>query len=710
MATYYIKNSGNDSLDGLSNANAWQTISKVNSTWLAGTFNPGDNILFNKNDSFTGTINVSESGDVGSPITIGAYGTGVKPIINGFTTIPSSSWTSVDGSVYYYDITCQSATNNLVTVNGVNTPMGRWPNTGWMTYESHSGTTSITDSSLTNTPNWTGAELVIRKINWTLERAPITNHINSVITYTTFSATTPTDGYGYFIQNDLKTLDDLGDWYYTGTRLYMYFGAVDPTNYVVKITSLDKLVDVISYGRLYITIDSLSFEGSSLQSIYMMANSRYWTIQNCSFDFAGKNCIDGIYDNHNCIITNNTINHTNNTAIQFKGYGYSNTISYNTIENTGVLIGMMYSNDDGADAIVLNDDGYSNGNTTTNVIYNTITNIGHTGIRVQESNYYLSHNIIDTFGLIKNDVGGFYLWNVYNVIFEKNITINGYGSSGGVAPEQNHAFDPPDPPFTGTIGIYIDELCHDISIIDNISANNRDSGILVQMSYNIIVTGNTCYNNGYYQMGLVQRYDQIEPNVSLYAVRNVVMNNNIFFCKEIGRTLYPYMQICMLSQSWEIITDINQFGTFDNNYYARPIDQSSNTNVFSVYEHSPTNPWNGTLMSIAGWQSLTGQDVNSTGSPIDISTTNDLHFIYNDTLINKNYTLSSLMKDVANTDYSGIITLLPFTSLVLIGSGTVVEEETTGDLTLIEGTWLTNRTILNEMFQNLYSRFPTAGT
>jgi hypothetical protein len=30
MATYYVKNGGNDGLDGLSDGNAWATISKVN--------------------------------------------------------------------------------------------------------------------------------------------------------------------------------------------------------------------------------------------------------------------------------------------------------------------------------------------------------------------------------------------------------------------------------------------------------------------------------------------------------------------------------------------------------------------------------------------------------------------------------------------------------------------------------------------------------
>ena len=46
---------------------------------------------------------------------------------------------------------------NMVTLNGVNTPIGRWPNTGFMTLESHVSNTSITDSELPSSPDWSGS-------------------------------------------------------------------------------------------------------------------------------------------------------------------------------------------------------------------------------------------------------------------------------------------------------------------------------------------------------------------------------------------------------------------------------------------------------------------------------------------------------------------------------------------------------------------------
>lgn len=70
---YYIKNGGNDAASGLSDALAWGTIAKVNSEWAAGTFAPGDSILFKKGDSWSETITVGEAGTNGNNIIIGSY-------------------------------------------------------------------------------------------------------------------------------------------------------------------------------------------------------------------------------------------------------------------------------------------------------------------------------------------------------------------------------------------------------------------------------------------------------------------------------------------------------------------------------------------------------------------------------------------------------------------------------------------------------------
>lgn len=74
MATYYVKNAGSDAADGLSDDNAWETISKVNGE----TFAEGDTILFKRDHTWAEELIVPMAG-----LSFDAYGSGDKPIIDG---------------------------------------------------------------------------------------------------------------------------------------------------------------------------------------------------------------------------------------------------------------------------------------------------------------------------------------------------------------------------------------------------------------------------------------------------------------------------------------------------------------------------------------------------------------------------------------------------------------------------------------------------
>ena len=92
-ATYYVKNGGDDSADGLTDATAWKTISKVNSE----TFSPADTICFKRGDTWRIPIDaqlIPRSGSSAGYITYSAYDKGPKPLFLGSVEKNSpSDWT-----------------------------------------------------------------------------------------------------------------------------------------------------------------------------------------------------------------------------------------------------------------------------------------------------------------------------------------------------------------------------------------------------------------------------------------------------------------------------------------------------------------------------------------------------------------------------------------------------------------------------------------
>ncbi len=81
-STYYFATSGNDSNAGTIGS-PFQTISRANSLKMMG----GDSFLFNKGDTFSGTLTLALATGAATPtalapLTVGPYGTGTAPIIS----------------------------------------------------------------------------------------------------------------------------------------------------------------------------------------------------------------------------------------------------------------------------------------------------------------------------------------------------------------------------------------------------------------------------------------------------------------------------------------------------------------------------------------------------------------------------------------------------------------------------------------------------
>lgn len=141
-ATYYVDaTGGNDSNAGTATTQAWKTINKVN----RGSFSPGDNILFKRGETWREQLTVPSNGSAGSPITFGAYGSGMNPLINGANLL--TGWTKSSSNIYKADLTGNSG------------PYWPIPNKVW--FNNTLGTKEMSEAALTAENEWYWADNVL---------------------------------------------------------------------------------------------------------------------------------------------------------------------------------------------------------------------------------------------------------------------------------------------------------------------------------------------------------------------------------------------------------------------------------------------------------------------------------------------------------------------------------------------------------------------
>jgi len=632
---YVNATTGNDNNNGLSSSTPWKTLSKVNSYT---TFKAGDAILFRRGDTWYSTLTVTSSGSSTAPITYGAYGTGEKPIITGFTTI--TGWTNEGGGIYSKVVSTQSAPN-MVTVDGVNTWMGRYPDTGWLTYES-SGSGYIVDNQLSGSPDWTGAEVVIKKEGYITDRSSITRHSGNTIYYDKSSTVGDEGnaGWGYFIENDIRTLTTLGEWYYDDNtnKFYMYFGAITPTTKIVKVASLN---NGVSSSQSYITFDNINIQGFNVG--FNLDNSNNAKVTNCEVGFTGGY---GVVLGTNNLYDNLYLHDTN--ADGFSGSSDGFTLTNSIIENIGMIEGSGYGYGGRGSAM-----DYWGSNAL--IQYNTFRNIGLVAVGQIGNDVTIDSNFFDNCCAKSFDCGAIYMNNNggnTNRVVSNNIIINTIGSASGTTetkfPNQ----------WVTAEGIYLDEPCSGVTIEGNSISTINGCGIKLHESHDIIIRDNTIYNafEGYQFLG-----SDAQPND---PIRRVDMDNNIVVAMDPSQFIFVFMA--------HTLNDVNQFGTSNSQYYVRPINDGVMhdfwTNQASDGDWGNFRPWSTANPAPAGtWQAKIGQqDLDSHFSEGLVSSTNDVRFEYNPTKTNKVISLSGSYKDVKGTTYSGSVTLAPYTSIVLV--------------------------------------------
>lgn len=572
-ATYYVKNSGGSGT-GLSDAVAWN-FTKLNA--MAGSLQSGDVVRFNRGEIFSGALTIASSG-----IIFDVYGTGANPTISGLSTL--SSWTLSSGNIYYASLDVPML--NMVTVDGVIQKMGRYPNTGYLSYTSHSGNNSITGTSVSAIPfNPANAELVVRKSRWITDRHSISSRTSNTLNitannyYGNNSAYQPVDGNGYFIQNSLGALDQEGEWYYdtTANRLYMHFGSGTPSGRVVKAASVTRNLYINYWSNL--TFNNIDFEGANIDGAYIIGTSNI-NFNYCRFTNQGGNGIYliGVTD---VSILGGSISNVLNNGIWCEDNGLRITVDGVNTNNTGVIAGAGRSGEGAQEGIQIS------GNST-KISNCTVINSGYNGIAFTGTKPLVEKNTVNTFCLVKDDGGGIYSHASDSGTIQNNTILNAIGAFAGVESYYYEAYGK-------AAGIYLDNgtSAHHATVEANNVMNGEWIGIFLNDNGASKIRNNTVTN---FQNGL-HLTDYTNANM-----RNLVVTGNRFISST--STQIPLYIHMFFNDS------PNLLGTFTGNVYSRP---GSNNVIIINREYSGGSGEN--TFSLSLWKSTYGLDLGSFANP-----------------------------------------------------------------------------------------------
>lgn len=677
---HYFSNAGNDATGTGTQANPYATITKLNS--IFSTFSAGDSVLFRKGDTFVGSIIISKSGTLGNSIVISSYGTGANPVISGFTTV--SSWSNLGSNIWESSSAVSTlSTCNVVSINGVNTAMGRTPNAGsYYNIDSYSGSTSITSSSLNSASiNYTGATAVIRPINTFWINGTITSMSGSTINYTAANPTTPASAnFKFFLQNAPSTLDQQNEWFYDKStfRLKIY-STTTPSSTINATTQTDL---IFGSGKSYITIQNIALIGANNDCINFQGTCNGISVLNCYIRFAGNDGIEMQNNSSGAIVRNCAIKDFGRAGIFIVG-GTGSLACNNTVYNCGTILGQ---NDYNLQSI-----GIYISSTNSKIDSNWVRNSGSAGIMpymIGECKY----NYVDSSALNISDMGGIYQsYHGSGSTIDHNIVLNTIGNPQGSTRSEPNAE-----------GIYLDEGDSMTVVTNNVAAYNEDYGFKLH-SLTSSSGSNSNYNRIQNNLFYGNKNGQIiiANENSAHQFKSDTLLNNICF-SNIATSLTAYFR--------DLSNHINTMGYFDSNYYVRPLDNG--LIITSEVTGATTN------RNLAQWQTYASPlDAHSKATPITIPSTSagKQQLFYNPTFNDSSITLTGTFIDVANNNYSGTIVLHPFTGLALINTGslTTTTINWSNPVDIIYGTALSSTQLNATVTPNVAGNFvytPPLGT
>ncbi|MEX2513461.1 MAG: right-handed parallel beta-helix repeat-containing protein [Cyclobacteriaceae bacterium] len=569
----------------------WKSIDKLNEIFIS--LKPGDRVLFRRGETFFGSINVTQSGQAGNPIVIGAYEKGEKPVITSMMEV--KNWETKGNHLYEAHVEDISGDLSVLTIAGTPYALGRYPNRSeenavYLTIDSHNGENMVSTNNLQAPSNFTGGEIVIRKNNWIIDRHRITSHSATSFQYDTEGSDyKPQNGYGFFIQNHPGTLDEMGEWYYdkSNKKLLLYYPNGSPSEAQINVATKDLLVNIRPHIS-YIEIKELAFEGSNQNSIELEISDNI-SISDCEIRYSGKNAVNTIASSH-FTLKNSIIQHSYNGGVFLQWKDNNAIISNNLFDQTFMFSGMGRSNNGNGIAI------YMDGSSHNGLIeFNKITNTGYIGINFNGNNTIVKNNLLDTFCILKDDGAGIYTWtgppktkNTNRKVID-NIILNGLGANKGT--NNSNTLDK-----GAAEGIYIDDNATGVEISGNSVANMANSGIYIHNANDIKIYNNRVYNA---KQSLWMVHDNLgEP------IRNLLVNGNRFLAK------YRNQKLIRINSK---ANDVPEMGQFESNVYAHPLNQ---IDPITVHLKNASGEVIWKEIDLGSWKEKFQQDLNSKNGPL----------------------------------------------------------------------------------------------
>jgi uncharacterized repeat protein (TIGR01451 family) len=584
QATYYAAANGDDSNTGLSADRPIKSIAQINKLVLQ----PGDRVLLRRGDTFRGELTIRYAGTESQPIVFDAYGDGTKPVVSG--SIPVGGWTQTGPNSW--QASCERCGSRVTGLYGNDKalPLGRYPNAsdpnkGYLTIQSHQGSTQITSRQaipLDLNTSWKGAEVVLRSTQWITNRYAFISQSGSQLNVASpNSGYGIQDGWGYFVQNHPAALDQDGEWAYDPATkvIRLYSTGSNPNNQLITATIFDKACSLSNVHHVQVTNLAMA---QALGTNLFVLNGSDIRFANLAITNAGEDGMAITGSGQNVVIENSLFENVNNNGLWIAAYP-NVTVRNNVLRKIGVTPGRSK-----------NDDGQGNGIQTyveqaMLIENNRIDSIGYNAISYTNGTT-IRNNVIANFCVAKSDGGGLYTWNgnkktMNGIHLVSNIIYNGIGPAEGTPGTTN----------TAAHGIYFDDCSQNAEARGNTIFNCSGLGIFLHSTTNIIVAENVSYNNGEGQLALTDNHGLCLP-------RSNAVQGNVLASRLPNQFVAKYE-----SEN----KDLPDYGTFDNNYYIRPFEDVFK--IRAVYRDGSTI---GADLSLGEWQTKFAKDQNSSNCPL----------------------------------------------------------------------------------------------